>query len=421
MLNKGKALWYTCLDGKYNRAKKLIKEGASVDWRSADGRTPLFIASSNGHKDIIRLLLDNCCRINAKSDYGSTALHRAVWNGNDGVASLLIERGANVYIKNRNGKTPLDFAKQHSRCERNLRGKEKYDKLICILEEALTSSRGRGSELYWACCNGKYDKAKLLINEGADIEWRYVTCGRTPLLVASAYGHEGIIQLLLDNDANINAKDKDGRTSLDLAKEYNHSSAADIIETAITISKDPPALRFSVGERIECRLSEDEWLPGTIVQCWYRESHWPSHSYAPYEVQLDDGRLIFAPTDLPGVVRHPYGIVPSFYNELVQETSELDDIKMNKLIHLIENGHHARFMYTYLSQAEKIGIIDRPTRIKYTKEMLDKAVNLVGGDSIAVFKVILIKAENDRLISKTISSITPHMGSKGREQSHCDL
>ena len=56
-------------------------------------------------------------------------------------------------------------------------------------------------------------------------------------MVAAAYGHEDIIQLLLDNDANINAKDKDGRTSLDLAKEYNHSSAADILETTTAISK----------------------------------------------------------------------------------------------------------------------------------------------------------------------------------------
>ena len=81
-------------------------------------------------------------------------------------------------------------------------------------------------------------------------------------------------------------------------------------------------------------------------------------------------------------------------------------------------------MYTYLSQAEKIGAIDRPTRIKSTKKMLDKAVNFVGqqDDSIAVFKVILIKAENDKLISKT--NLQYHIWDQRAENNHtatCDF
>lgn len=35
----------------------------------------------------------------------------------------------------------------------------------------------------------------------------------------------------------------------------------------------------------------------------YRESNWPPGMCAPYQVQLDDGRLIFAPRDINEVIR----------------------------------------------------------------------------------------------------------------------
>jgi hypothetical protein len=67
-----------------------------------------------------------------------------------------------------------------------------------------------------------------------------------------------------------------------------------------------PELRFQVGTRVFCRVGPDaikDWLPGTIVLLWYREPKWPMGSYAPYKIQLDDGRNIFAPGDMDQVIR----------------------------------------------------------------------------------------------------------------------
>lgn len=70
---------------------------------------------------------------------------------------------------------------------------------------------------------------------------------------------------------------------------------------------DPfPALRFGVGQRVQCRVGPDEvtgWASGTIIQLWYRENSWNSGTYAPYKIRLDDGREIFAPADADPVVR----------------------------------------------------------------------------------------------------------------------
>ena len=59
-------------------------------------------------------------------------------------------------------------------------------------------------------------------------------------------------------------------------------------------------LRFNIGDAVECRIGADPvtgWAGGKVAMLWYRESNWPKNSKAPYQVQLDDGKLIFAPVD----------------------------------------------------------------------------------------------------------------------------
>ena len=36
---------------------------------------------------------------------------------------------------------------------------------------------------------------------------------------------------------------------------------------------------------------------------FYTEPGWPASMYAPYQIQLDDGRLIFAPQDTDELIR----------------------------------------------------------------------------------------------------------------------
>ena len=46
-----------------------------------------------------------------------------------------------------------------------------------------------------------------------------------------------------------------------------------------------------------------EWIPGVVVKHDYREPKWPEGKVAPYQVRLDDGRVIFAPIDDDRVIR----------------------------------------------------------------------------------------------------------------------
>jgi hypothetical protein len=62
-------------------------------------------------------------------------------------------------------------------------------------------------------------------------------------------------------------------------------------------------LRFAVGDRVKCQCGE--WVPGRVVRLLYDgpEIENPGWDYAPYQVKLDDGRLVYAPSDDDETIR----------------------------------------------------------------------------------------------------------------------
>ena len=61
-------------------------------------------------------------------------------------------------------------------------------------------------------------------------------------------------------------------------------------------------LRFHIGQRVLCSY-EEAWELGTVLQHYYRESEWIQNRIAPYRIELDNGRLIYAPLDDDRVIR----------------------------------------------------------------------------------------------------------------------
>ena len=62
-----------------------------------------------------------------------------------------------------------------------------------------------------------------------------------------------------------------------------------------------PSLRFALGDRVECKVGDNKWIPGEVVQLWYEEEGMAEP--APYQVLLDDGFHIYAPVDNDSHVR----------------------------------------------------------------------------------------------------------------------
>ena len=71
--------------------------------------------------------------------------------------------------------------------------------------------------------------------------------------------------------------------------------------TLAEASVETTTLRFTVGTRVVCNCGG--WKPGTVVKLFYRESSFPAGKVVPYQIQLDNGKLIYAPTDEDHVVQ----------------------------------------------------------------------------------------------------------------------
>ena len=59
--------------------------------------------------------------------------------------------------------------------------------------------------------------------------------------------------------------------------------------------------RFKVGDRVGANTNRG-WAAGTVVMLDYREDDWPDGRTVPYQIELDDGALIFAPVDSPDIL-----------------------------------------------------------------------------------------------------------------------
>ena len=70
-------------------------------------------ASSNGHLDFVKYLIQKGCNKNEKSTNNDSPLHYAASQGNISVVEYLISIGVNINDKSNDGKTPLDYAKEN--------------------------------------------------------------------------------------------------------------------------------------------------------------------------------------------------------------------------------------------------------------------------------------------------------------------
>lgn len=60
-------------------------------------------------------------------------------------------------------------------------------------------------------------------------------------------------------------------------------------------------LKYKVGDRVKCKM--EQWEEGTVTQLWYREELWETGFYAPYQVLIDKGSLIWIPRDSKVFIR----------------------------------------------------------------------------------------------------------------------
>ncbi|MEI0592787.1 ankyrin repeat domain-containing protein [Brachyspira pilosicoli] len=161
--------------------------------------TPLMIASSYGHYDIAKALIDNGALVNLRAGDGFNALMEAVRTGNIEIAKLLIEHNSDINIKNKDGKNMIMIA-----CEKG--NEEMFNILIENNADINEKSSWGASALIYASEKGNINIMQYLIDNGIDVNGKADDNGDTPLLWAvTGQNPYEASKLLIENGADINA------------------------------------------------------------------------------------------------------------------------------------------------------------------------------------------------------------------------
>ena len=101
---------------------------------------------------------------------------------------------------------------------RNLKAPQNPN-VVCDVETALTRSAFFGEE----------EVVRLLLEAGADTEWRDDEFERTALHFAAQTGESEVVRILLEFGADMEAGDCDGSTPLHLAAAFGHTAVAQLL------------------------------------------------------------------------------------------------------------------------------------------------------------------------------------------------
>ncbi len=197
-------LLQACHEGHVEVVKCLIDHGSNLQATCRYGYTALHIASLNGHRDIVELLLSlQAINIDQKGDEGMTALHLACRKGNLEVVQLLLDFNANLEACTRHGMTALHLASK--------RGYATIAEMLLKQGARVNAMcKENNTPLHYACKYSHVDTAAVLLKYDADFDIESKE-RLTPRRIAAEKGPEELLQLIesaVDNNKSGNIIDK---------------------------------------------------------------------------------------------------------------------------------------------------------------------------------------------------------------------
>ncbi|KAL2934800.1 putative E3 ubiquitin-protein ligase XBAT35 [Bienertia sinuspersici] len=141
--SRDKLMYHYVINGDVGGIEFLSKQGAGLEWKDKEGKTPLIVAAKDcGLYDVAKTLIEMGANVNAfcKGHKGGTPLHYAAREGLDNTVALLLSNGANAFVRDREHHTPLDVARKNGR---NLVVRE-IESRVCYFAGHIRESFGPG-------------------------------------------------------------------------------------------------------------------------------------------------------------------------------------------------------------------------------------------------------------------------------------
>ncbi|KAH8747039.1 ankyrin repeat-containing domain protein [Diaporthe sp. PMI_573] len=233
---------------KFDVASLLIGKGADVNAPLGNewGAPPVFTAIQRGDANMVRLLVESGAKTDAVDRAGSTAVHAMVNFNHSDLLPVLLQHGFDINMQSKAGRTPVAFALQlkkfdlaqkllnagaslhagpaskqwsllHDATVMNNLDVLRF--LLHVQKDAIpvnTLDHADMTPLMRAAWSGYLEAAAILIQHGADIEWRGPE-NRTALFIAVEYRRKEVVELLLSKGADVNVRAVDKMTPLHVA------------------------------------------------------------------------------------------------------------------------------------------------------------------------------------------------------------
>ena len=228
-LEENKQLFFqSCKDGSLATVQQLLTHSdlrAHIDsLTDDDGNTALIVASENGHKGIVKLLLECGANVDKRTPNGWTALMKASERGDSNleVIELLLRYGAQADLQNNEGDSALIVATQNRQTELVI-------KLVRYHRANVDLKNNKGwTALMKASQVGHVEVVELLLNTGAEVD-QQSSDGYSALMLASQNGHTRLVKLLLKFRAKVDIKANNSTTALVLASQQKHTETVELL------------------------------------------------------------------------------------------------------------------------------------------------------------------------------------------------
>jgi len=160
----------------------------------------------------VNLLLKKGINPNTVDANGNPMLILAIRDKSTNVIdALLNDKRIDVDLSNKSGETPLMMA--------SIDGNLPLVKTLVLGHKAQLDHIG-WTPLHYACAKGHLEVAQFLVANGAIVDSLSVG-NTTPLMMAVQSGNEQLVKFLLDKGADLQLKNANGLTAIDIADIYD--------------------------------------------------------------------------------------------------------------------------------------------------------------------------------------------------------
>jgi ankyrin repeat protein/Tol biopolymer transport system component len=257
-------LHLACLNRHPEMAQFLLENGADIEAVDGVKRTPLILSVEGRDMRVVKILVENGADINAQAIRRYTALLWAARNGFEEMVNYLIDQGTAIETD-----MLLTAFEQAA-----LNGMARLFELV--LERGFNVKEIAGSDPDFICpavAGGSARIVELLLKNGFVLD-HVDEHGWTPLHYAASSRHLDVIEYILAQDVDINARNAKGETAYNLAAILEDKAVADLLKMkgSDTIEPKFPVIEGSYMGQQPPEDTPQMFMPGIV------SGHYRAHS-----------------------------------------------------------------------------------------------------------------------------------------------